>query len=185
LIVKSSPAIGAQLRDALEAEDDRDHDGQQPDDRQSIDSGFLDMPGNGRQPQATRVRQRVGGHAGRPPDEADDVECVLPRVDRAFAEPDDQLAPPGTAVDLRQWLELQATHKIQQRFMLGPDARQFHALVAQLAQQQRARRIEAAQFAKIEPAAHVTRAAASGIFPTRQASGYPVRPRSPIDRHQR
>ena len=64
---------------------------------------------------------------------ADDIERVMPGFDGAFTQQDDQLAPPGNALHFRQGLELQAADKIEQCFVLGSDAGQFHTLVTKLA----------------------------------------------------
>ncbi len=65
---------------------------------------------------------------------------------------DDELAPAGIGFRLRQGFELQAADEIEQRPVLGPDAGELHASVAEPAQKQRARRIETAEVGEIERA---------------------------------
>src|SRR6266851_7568673 len=85
-------------------------------------------------------------------DERDHVEGVVPGLLRAPAQADDELAPTGFGFRLRQGFELQAADEIEQRPVLGPDAGELHAPVAEAAQEQRARRIETAEVGEIERA---------------------------------
>jgi hypothetical protein len=80
------------------------------------------------------------------------VERFVPGIDCALAELDDDLAPTGTGYDLRQRLEFEPADKIEQRLMVGASAGDLNALVAQAAQEQRTRSIEAVKLGDIEPA---------------------------------
>src|ERR1019366_717165 len=135
-------AKGTQLRNALIADDDADHNSHQAYDRQCMNSGFRDMARNRTQPQGTRVNQSMADEIRRLADKRDDVERVMPGFVCAFAQLGDELTPSGDRFQFGQRLELKAADKIEQRLMLGPDAGQFHALVTKAEQKQRTWRIK-------------------------------------------
>src|SRR5437016_5063422 len=101
------------------------------------------------------MNQRIADSACRPADKRDDIERVVPGFVSAAPQRDDDLAPSWNGSQLWQRLEFEAADKIEQRLMFGLNAGQFHALVAEPAQKQRAGRIETGQFAKIERASRM------------------------------
>ena len=62
------------------------------------------------------------------------------------------MTPSGNGLRLQERLELQATHELEQRLVLGPNAGKFHSFVTQPAQEQRPRRIETAELAQVDRA---------------------------------
>ncbi len=74
----------------------------------------------------------------------------MPCIVRAFAERDDDLAPPGDGCDFRQRLEIEFADEIEQRPVFGADAGEFHTPVTQSAQEQRTRRVEAVKLGNIK-----------------------------------
>jgi hypothetical protein len=96
--------------------------------------------------------ERMDQRIRRTREKRDDVERIPPRIVRALAEGDDQLAPSRDRLASGQRLELQAADELEQRLVRGADPDDVHALAAKLAQVQRAGGVEVAKLAQVERA---------------------------------
>ena len=94
--------------------------------------------------------QRVTDRARGASDERDHVERVAPRLVRGLAELGDEFARPRHRGRLRQRLQIEPADEVEQGLVLGPDAGQLDALVAQRAKQQRPRRVEVVEAGEVE-----------------------------------